>query len=67
LKINAAGTVKNAVSCRYFYDTNINKGSVIRKVAKKFDQKAGHKEFVDHAHWNIAEPGWEEVAGYVST
>jgi len=40
--------------------------SVIRKVAKKFDQQADYKEFAGHAHWIIAEPGWEEVAGYAS-
>lgn len=48
-------------------EDRITPASVIRKVAKKFDKRADYKEFADHAHWIIAEPGWEEVAGYVST
>ncbi len=40
--------------------------SVIRKVAKKFKDKADYKEFADHAHWAMAEPGWQEVAGDIA-
>lgn len=40
--------------------------SVIRKVAKKFKGNADYKEFTDHAHWAIAEPGWQDVAGDVA-
>ena len=60
-----------AVSCPLLIiggkEDRITPASVIRKVANKFDNRADHKEFANHAHWIIAEPGWEEVAGYVST
>ncbi len=39
--------------------------SVVRKVAKKYGEKATYKEFPGHAHWIMQEPGWEEVAGYI--
>lgn len=40
--------------------------SVIRKVAEKYEQVSTYKEFAGHAHWVVGEPGWEEVAKYVS-
>jgi non-heme chloroperoxidase len=36
--------------------------SVIQKVAKKFRAKADYKEIKNHAHWIMAEPGWQEVS-----
>ncbi len=38
--------------------------SVVRKVAKKYHASATYKEFGNHAHWVVGEPGWEEVAEY---
>jgi pimeloyl-ACP methyl ester carboxylesterase len=40
----------------------ITPASVVRKVAKKYSAVATYKEFPDHAHWVLGEPGWEEVA-----
>jgi len=40
--------------------------SVIRRVAKKYQAVARYKEFDNHAHWLVAEPGWQEIAEYVS-
>jgi len=40
--------------------------SVVRQVAKKYNKVATYKEFAGHAHWVIGEPGWEEIAKYVS-
>ncbi len=40
--------------------------SVVKKVAKKYDSTAEYHEFANHAHWIMQEPGWEEVAAYVS-
>jgi alpha-beta hydrolase superfamily lysophospholipase len=61
---------ESAVTCPLLIiggqEDRITPVSVIRKVAKKFAQQADYKEFAGHAHWIIAEPGWEEVAGYVS-
>lgn len=39
--------------------------SVVRKVARKYGGVATYKEFEDHAHHVLREPGWEEVANYV--
>lgn len=38
--------------------------SVVRKVAQKYRAVATYKEFDNHAHWIVGEPGWEEVAKY---
>ncbi|MEW6530690.1 MAG: alpha/beta hydrolase [Thermodesulfobacteriota bacterium] len=43
----------------------ITPASVVRKVAKKYRTVATYKEFENHAHWVLAEPGWQEVAHYV--
>ncbi|MEA3407138.1 MAG: alpha/beta hydrolase [Chloroflexota bacterium] len=36
--------------------------SVVRKVARKYEPLSTYKEFENHAHWLVAEPGWQEVA-----
>jgi pimeloyl-ACP methyl ester carboxylesterase len=38
---------------------------IARKIAKKYRKVATYKEFNDHAHWVLGEPGWEDVAKYV--
>ncbi len=38
--------------------------SVIKKVAEKYNTVSTFKVFENHAHWVIAEPGWEEIAKY---
>jgi pimeloyl-ACP methyl ester carboxylesterase len=43
---------------------NITPASVVRKVAEKY-KGATYKEFGNHAHWIMAEPGSEEVAKYI--
>jgi len=40
--------------------------SVVRKVANKYRTVSTYKEFTSHSHWVIAEPGWQEIAEYVS-
>jgi len=37
---------------------------VIRKIAKRYDN-CTYKEYKEHAHWTIREPGWENIAEYV--
>lgn len=37
--------------------------AVVRKVARKYQHVATYKEYEDHAHWLLAEPGWETIAG----
>jgi len=36
--------------------------SVIRKVQNKYKTVSTYKEFPNHAHWVIGEPGWENIA-----
>lgn len=40
--------------------------SAVRKIAAKYGAVAQYKEFANHAHWLISEPGWEEIAAYVT-
>lgn len=40
--------------------------SVIRKIADKYKTVSTYKEFKTHSHWLIGEPGWQEIAEYVS-
>jgi pimeloyl-ACP methyl ester carboxylesterase len=44
----------------------ITPASVIRRVAKKYHAVATYREFDNHAHWVVAEPGWQEIAEYVT-
>lgn len=44
----------------------ITPASVVRQIASKYQPVSTYKEFPDHAHWVIAEPGWQEVAGHVA-
>ena len=39
---------------------------VQRQTARKYRNVAQYKEFPDHAHWIVSEPGWEEVAAYIA-
>ena len=40
--------------------------SVLRKIADKYKENAVYKEFENHGHWIIGEPGWEKIADYSS-
>ncbi|HIE26042.1 TPA: alpha/beta hydrolase [Candidatus Poribacteria bacterium] len=44
----------------------ITPASVVRKVAEKYEAVSTYKEFSDHAHWVIGEPGWQKIAEYIS-
>ncbi len=44
----------------------ITPASVVRKVARKYGAVSTYREFANHAHWVVGEPGWEEVAEYVA-
>ncbi len=47
-------------------EDRITPASVVRQVANKYKAVSTYKEFANHAHWIIAEPGWQEIAEYVS-
>jgi len=40
--------------------------SITRWTADKYRAVATYKEFAHHAHWVVAEPGWQDVAAYVA-
>lgn len=40
--------------------------TVVKKVADKYNTVSTYKEFANHSHWIIGEPGWQETAAYVS-
>jgi pimeloyl-ACP methyl ester carboxylesterase len=40
--------------------------SVVRKVARKYKDVSTYKEFTNHAHWVLGEPGWEVITEYIS-
>jgi pimeloyl-ACP methyl ester carboxylesterase len=45
----------------------ITPASVARKIALKYKTVSTYKDFENHAHWVVGEPGWQEVADYVSS
>lgn len=40
--------------------------SVVRKIAMKYNAVSTYKEFTNHAHWVLGQPGWEGIAEYIS-
>jgi len=42
----------------------ITPACVVRNVAKKY-KSSTYKEFENHAHWVIGEPGWEKIAEFI--
>jgi pimeloyl-ACP methyl ester carboxylesterase len=40
--------------------------SVVRNVARKYKAVSTYKEFTNHAHWVLGEPGWETITEYIS-
>jgi pimeloyl-ACP methyl ester carboxylesterase len=47
-------------------EDRITPASVVRKVAAKYKTVSTYKEFENHAHWVVAEPGWEEIAEFAA-
>lgn len=39
--------------------------ALVKKIAEYYSHVSIYKEFAEHAHWIMNEPGWEKVAGYV--
>ena len=46
-------------------EDRITPASVVRKVADKYKAVSTYKEFANHAHWVVGEPGWQEIAEYI--
>jgi len=47
-------------------EDRIAPASVVQKVANKYKAVSTYKEFTNHAHWVMGEPGWQEIAEYTS-
>jgi pimeloyl-ACP methyl ester carboxylesterase len=47
-------------------EDRITPASVVRRVARKYEAVSTYREFENHAHWVVAEPGWQEIAEYVA-
>ena len=43
---------------------HITPAPVVHNIAKKYIKVSTYKEFANHAHWVVAEPGWQEVAEF---
>ena len=47
-------------------EDRITPASVVRKVANKYQAVSTFKEFENHAHWVIMEPGWQEIVEFAA-
>lgn len=47
-------------------EDQITTAAMVYKVAKKYQDVANYKEFANHAHWVLGEPGWQEIAEFIS-
>lgn len=43
-------------------EDRITPASVVRKVATRYGEQATFRVYPQHAHWVVAEPGWEAIA-----
>lgn len=43
-------------------EDRVTPASVVRKIYRKYKHVATCREYTDHAHWPMAEPGWEKIA-----
>ncbi len=70
LRRRASRVVARDVQCPMLVvagaEDNITPASVVRRVADRYRHVATYKEFPDHAHWVLGEPGWKHVAQYVA-
>jgi pimeloyl-ACP methyl ester carboxylesterase len=47
-------------------EDRLTPASVVRKVANKYKAVSTCKEFENHAHWVVGEPGWEEIVEFAA-
>ncbi|MBW1775583.1 MAG: alpha/beta hydrolase [Deltaproteobacteria bacterium] len=47
-------------------EDKITPASVVKRVAEKYEAVSTYREFENHAHWVIGEPGWEAIAEFIS-
>lgn len=68
-KKRAASVDESYITCPVLVisgsEDRITPASIVRKIADKYRRVSTYKEFPDHAHWLIAEPGWEDITAYI--
>jgi len=47
-------------------EDRITPANIVEKIAKKYEPLSTYRSFENHAHWLIGEPGWQEIADYIS-
>jgi len=47
-------------------EDRITPANIVEKIAKKYEPLSTYRSFENHAHWVIGEPGWQEIADYIS-
>jgi pimeloyl-ACP methyl ester carboxylesterase len=47
-------------------EDRITPATIVEKIAKKYEPLSTYRSFENHAHWVIGEPGWQEIADYIS-
>ena len=66
-RMRAASVDAGKIDCPMFIvagrHDRITPATVIRKIARKYEAVAVYREFENHAHMVLHEPGWEAVAG----
>lgn len=67
--VRAAEVDESEISCPILVvgctQDKITPVSIVKKVAAKYETVSDYIEFTDHAHWVLAEPGWQDIAEYV--
>ena len=61
IKIDASKIISPVLAIAGSED-RVTPASVVKKIAEKYGTKSTYKEFPDHAHYMIGEPGWEKIA-----
>lgn len=48
-------------------EDRITPAVVVRRLARKYGERATYRELDNHSHWLIEEPGWEGIAAYIDS
>jgi len=46
-------------------EDRITPAPVVKKVAQKYGSVSTYKEFENHAHWVVSEPGWQDITTFI--
>ena len=63
--VNSAGVTCPVLVFGAAHD-HLTPASVVRKVAALYSRTGTYRELPDHAHWVLAEPGWEQIVDSIA-